>query len=803
MTATACTSRSFQTHQPRQRTAQSYSVIWVDGNVDEAHSDCQNILEQLRHVVNHVTICKEPEHSIKCLNNIDDQKVFIISSNDLGQDLVPQIHSMKNVHAIYIFCENKEKHEQWTKQWSKIKDVFTEIKPLCESLRKMAHQCDHNAIPMSFVSKQMAPLAAASNQPNLDQLEPTFMYSLLFKDIVLEIDDDDTKSVKDLVAYCRLQNVSESQLNEFQDEYRKRSTIWVYSRSSFLYSMLNRALRTFDIEAMIKMGFFIRNLHRQLESLQKEQLNIYKHEFMVYRGQGLTQQAFQHLLEIKDGLLSFNSFLSTSKEQQVAMIFAESILDLDNEIVGVIFMIRINLSQMTTFTTPFACVEHCSAFPQEDEILFSMHTVFRVRDIQQSIRNNRLWEVQLTLTDDNDSELADLTKRMKEEIVGKQWYRMGQLVLQVGEFYQAEILYNELLKTASSDSDRADIYQRLAETKYWQGQYKEVILFSKKSLEISHSTLAKDDSSDANTYNYMGLAYDSMGDYSKAVEFYEKSLEIRENVLPPNHSDLSQSYNNIALVYNNMGDYLKALGFYEKSIKIKEIALPSNHPDLAMSYNNIGLVYNNMGAYSKALEFNEKSHETFEKVLHPNHPYLAFTFSRFGRVYRGIKDYTKALHYFEKCIVIREQSLPEKHPKVAEVYSDTGDVHRLMGDYERALSFHRKALIIQENIQCNPLECATTYVNLGETYREMKEYAAALTYFQKGLDIRENKLPKNHLDLAAVYHNFSKLYLSTEQYSLAMKNVQQAIDIIQMKLPSTHHHLVQYTQTFEKIRKKT
>ncbi|CAF3093808.1 unnamed protein product, partial [Rotaria sp. Silwood2] len=65
------------------------------------------------------------------------------------------------------------------------------------------------------------------------------------------------------------------------------------------------------MEAMTKMGFFIRNLHRQLEELHKKQLDNYMTKFIVYRGQGLTVQDFQHLFDAKGGLLSFNNFLST------------------------------------------------------------------------------------------------------------------------------------------------------------------------------------------------------------------------------------------------------------------------------------------------------------------------------------------------------------------------------------------------------------------------------------------------------------------------------------------------------------
>ena len=104
-------------------------------------------------------------------------------------------------------------------------------------------------------------------------------------------------------------------------------------------------------------------------------------------------------------------------------------------------------------------------------------------------------------------------------------------------------------------------------------------------------------------------------------------------------------------------------------------------------------------------------------------------------------------------------------------------------DYSVALLFYQKALAIQENVQCNPLECATIYVNLSETYLEMKDYTMALTYFQKGLEICEKKLLKNHHRLAARYHKMAKFYLATEQYTLAMKYIRQALEITEEKLP--------------------
>ncbi|CAF2074415.1 unnamed protein product, partial [Rotaria magnacalcarata] len=169
-----------------------------------------------------------------------------------------------------------------------------------------------------------------------------------------------------------------------------------------------------------------------------------------------------------------------------------------------------------------------------------MHTVFRVGEIKQPTENSRLWEAQLTITDESDSQLVGLTDRIKEAVrdpTGSQ--RMATLMLKEGHFDQAEELYNELLQNASHDSDRASIYHQLGSTKYHQGQYQQ------------------------------------------AVKFYQKSLKIREKALPPTHPDLATSCSCIGGVYSDMGEYSKALEYYEKSHKIKEKPLPLTHPDLA------------------------------------------------------------------------------------------------------------------------------------------------------------------------------------------------------------------------------
>jgi hypothetical protein len=73
--------------------------------------------------------------------------------------------------------------------------------------------------------------------------------------------------------------------------------------------MLNRVLRIMDAGMIIKLGFFTSDLHRHIQQLHKEQ----------FSGQGMLEKDFKHMKQIKGRLLSFNCFLSTSKDREVSL----------------------------------------------------------------------------------------------------------------------------------------------------------------------------------------------------------------------------------------------------------------------------------------------------------------------------------------------------------------------------------------------------------------------------------------------------------------------------------------------------
>ncbi|CAF4046162.1 unnamed protein product [Adineta steineri] len=602
--------------QPRQRMTQNYLLIWVDVSIDEGKKDCQDTLTQLKNVVNDINLCTESEQCIQALNKAEKEQAFVITSGSLGQHLVPEIHDIPQLNAIYIFCGDESKHQGWAQNWTKIKGVHTNIKDICQALQLAVKQYDQDTIAVSFLTvNEMA------STENLNQLEPIFMYTQLFKEILLDIKYD-PKAIKDLAVCCRevfTDNSIELKIvKEFERDYRPQKAIWWYTRECFTYKMLNQALRNMDADIIINMGFFLRDVHTQIQQLHEQQVSSYRRKtFEVYRGQGLMRSDFEKLQRAKGGLMSFNNFLSTSKDEKVSLRFARDASTEPNK-VGILFIMSIDPCLKST---PFAFIKEESYFKEEEEILFSMHTVFRVTAVKQMDNKNELYQVELELTSDDDQQLRLLTDRIREEVdVCTGWERLGKLLLTTGQYNKAEELYNVLVEQTSDQGEKAYYYVCLGYVRDHQGDYEKAIWYYEQGLEILKRTVPSDHPYLASSYNNIGNVYDSMGEYSKALSFYEKALQIFQNTLPSNHPDLATSYNNIGCVYDNMKEYSKALSYYEKALAIRQKSLSLNHPDLAASYNNISFVYHNMKDYSKALLYLERSLDILQHVLPPTHP---------------------------------------------------------------------------------------------------------------------------------------------------------------------------------------
>ncbi|CAF1371542.1 unnamed protein product [Adineta ricciae] len=821
------TSSRFRQHS---RLTQNFVLVWLDPNlqadsIDEEH---RGVVNQVEAVINAVHIFSDVNECAQFLREIKREKIFMIVSGQMGQHTIPHIHDIAKLDSIYVFCGVKSKHDKWVQEWPKIKGVFTQIGPICDSLKQTLQHYEQNFISLSFV----APTDIV--EQNLDQLDQSFMYTQILKEILLDIEYND-QSMKDFLAFCRNQYRNDPNelvfLKEFENTYRKHSPIYWYTHPGCVYSVLNRALRTHEIDTIIKMGFFIDDLYKEIEKLYKQQTaGQEKTSFIVYRGQGLSKKDFEKLCNAKGGLMSFNNFLSTSKKREISLEFAQDALN-DIDLVGVLFKMVIDPSELAT---PYVLIKDAECyFKNEEEVLFSMQTVFRIGEVKQVQKNNRLYQVILTLTNGKNKQLSSLTELLREETAGATgWYRLGMLLIKLGKYDEAEQVYRTLFEQTNEDNEKAlllhqfglikrnqgdyvkaltfyqqalEIYQKIRPEDHMDlattynnigqvhnnmGNYSEALAHYKKSLRIYEKILPENHSSLAVSHNNIGLVYKNLGDYTQALKSHETALEIEQKTLPPNHPSLATSYKNIGLVYKSIGEYSKALSSHEKALEIEQKTLPTNHPSLAISYNNIGLLYDNMGEYSKALSYYEQTLEIYQKILPSYHPDFAMFFNNIGSVYKNMGEYTKALSFCEKALEIEMKSLPPEHPSLAISYSNIGMIYDNMGQYAQALTSHEKALdICQKTLSPEHPMLAILYNNIGSVHDDMGDHKTALIYYQKTLEIEQKILPSNHPDLATTYNNIGLIYDHLDDSAQALSSHEKALEIYQKALPSNHPDL--------------
>ncbi|CAF4541769.1 unnamed protein product, partial [Rotaria sp. Silwood2] len=761
---------------------------------DESKEEYKQSIEHLRRIVATITTFTDADQCVDFLTDIQNEKVFMIVSGSLGQYVIPEIQVLSQLHSIYVFCDNRSIHEHWAKTIPMVKGVHTKIELICEALQIDRENCDRGMISVSFCG-----------------IDPLFMYTQLLKETFLEIDDDDNKSVKEFVEYCRLQkDITKKDINMVEQEYHHHTPIWWYTAPYFIYTMLNRGLRLMDVDIILKMVFFIRDLHRHIERLHHEQQSTsttMNTSFQVFRGQGLSIENFEKMKKTKGGLMSFNHFLSTSRNRNVSLeIYARAVALNDPNSVGILFVITVDPILCATSSIPFVEVKEVGYLEDgEEEILFSTHTMFRVDQIERihDDLTDRLWEVNLTLTGNDNHNLNTLTTHIRKELNWtKGWSRLGDILIKVGEFEKARHLYLALLKKATSDEEISKYNFELGRVYRDMGDNSQALLYYQQVLQFKEKTLPPNHPDVATSYNQIGTVYSNMGEELKALSCYEKDLKISQETLPSNHPNLASSYDNIGSVYVNMGEYSKALSLYEQSLEIRKMALPWNHPNLAHSYSNIANIYYNVGEYAKAVLSLERSLEIKKIALPPNHPNIPDSYNNIGLVYTKMNEYSKALSYFKKALEINQKTVPQNHSSIADFYSNIGSVYAETGKYSKALSSFEQSLEIRKiALPPNHPALAHSYSNIGTVYGYMSEYSKAFLCHERALEIQKIALPQNHPDFAHSYNNIGLVYAKTGKYSKALSSFERSLEIQKLILPPNHPDLARSYSNIGKVYK--
>ncbi|CAF3373462.1 unnamed protein product [Rotaria socialis] len=230
---------------------------------------------------------------------------------------------------------------------------------------------------------------------NLSKENKQFIAFQVLIDMILRLDQN--KYAKDeLLEFCRSKYENEPiemrKINDFEQNYESKDAAKWYTKDSFLYRLLNTSLRIETIDSIVKMRYYIHDLHNQLAALQLsfiESLNG-QMNLILYRGQVMKKNQLNEIQDNIGGFISINSFCSVTQDERVALAFSSMGKNVNPHEVSVIYEMTIDTNIRST---SYAKID--TLIPDEQEILFSMGATFKIGKIDEL--NAKIYSVKLTM----------------------------------------------------------------------------------------------------------------------------------------------------------------------------------------------------------------------------------------------------------------------------------------------------------------------------------------------------------------------------------------------------------------------
>lgn len=349
------------------------TVIWLDEHSQDRHTKAR-----LRCIINFLKIFTELNLCLDYINSIHNEHIFLIVSGRLSSQLIPLVQDRSQIVHIYIFCQDSDRYSSL-----QVRGIFIDQELLYNQLSKDANQfyATHSTVISFATEKSLRDLTKETG---------TFLWFQLFITALFDMSPS-SAAKQDILKLARTfyadNDLELQRIDRFDRTYKAVEALKWYSSDSFVYRLLNKAIRTENIDLLFACRFFIVDLHRQLTSLHESYIERLRssnlNEHKVYHGQLMTEDDFTKLQTNVNQLISINSFLSTSIDPDVALIFSGNDA-IHSTMKSVLFEITINVAEtMAVYRYPFADISAYSNFTEEKEVLFSLGAMFRIEDISK------------------------------------------------------------------------------------------------------------------------------------------------------------------------------------------------------------------------------------------------------------------------------------------------------------------------------------------------------------------------------------------------------------------------------------
>ena len=667
---------------------ESITLIWFDPKIG-SREETEMTKQQLREINDYVIFYTDLELCVNDIQSIKNEKILLITSGKQASDILPQISNLRQIDSIFIFCMKTERYQNLTNEYPKIIGVHTNLNELCTSIREQVDLVEKQLEVFSFFDHQQS-------TQDLSTESGAFLWFQLFKHVILRLPQNQ-QAKQQMIELCRHYYRGDTKqlklIDEFERDYRPEEAIRWYTRESFVYKLVNKALRTEDTDQLHTFRFFIGDLSQSLGREHEKILSSHEEILTVYRGVQLDREEFDRLKENHGKLISTNGYLSTSRLRSPALAFAKKPSKRTN-IVPVLFEIQCSIKELGK-TVIFADIAKFSDYPKEEEVLFDLSATYKLESIEQ---DGEIQLIKMSATKDG----VEITKSYIEHVQREMesWRVIivfGILMYKLAQYDKSVKYFEQLLRDPNGE-DVAWIECHLGRALAHKGEKNN----ARKYYDRAYHRMMKAEPArvkdSAHLLNYIGEIFSDQGKYDEALDYCQRSLKILEEYYPTGDYVMAHPLNNIGQIYSRQEKPDEAIQYHRRALEIRKKYYPDGDVNVALTLNHIGNILSRLGKYNEALDYHQQALKMREKHYPLGHKAIAESFNNIGNILSRQKKYKEALDCHQRALEMREKFYPSGHTDIGQSLRNIGLCHEYQNQLNLAVDYFQRAVTIYEKL---------------------------------------------------------------------------------------------------------
>ncbi|CAF4267683.1 unnamed protein product, partial [Rotaria sordida] len=240
-----------------EQNLESTRLIWYDSNINKTN-DTKETMKELREINNFIVFHIDLKTCIDYIESITNEKIFLVTCGRDALNILIRVHELKQIDSIFIFCFKPEKYQGLLQTYTKLIGIYTKRHELLHFLKENIILVEKHLETFNFYNQHKQ-----KSTRDLSKESAEFLWFQIFKDVVLRLPRDNYTK-QQMIEFCQhYYRGNEKELkfiHEFEHDYKSNLAIKWYTNDTFLYRIVNKALRTEDIEQLRIFRFFIADL---------------------------------------------------------------------------------------------------------------------------------------------------------------------------------------------------------------------------------------------------------------------------------------------------------------------------------------------------------------------------------------------------------------------------------------------------------------------------------------------------------------------------------------------------------------